>query len=408
MRHAIGPVLRTFVLAACVAAAGPAPATEKLEQPPAFEPAKIPGIAASGVNYTIASPVRSDGFLRHYVLKTRHGEVAVAGDAMLQMRLHELFALEQLDTVTQSESFNKALAEAGLGPIKFTGALIANPLQTLGNTLAGAGMLMGQFGAGLVNAGKSPDDPLAGAFGVLKRKRELAAKLGVDPYTDFPPLRERLDRLSEAAAAGGLVVSGALMAIPGAAGVVISNVSTGSKVGTYARDYTAAQLLDLGRQKLLAMQVDSAVAEALVTNRSFTPVDLVALVSALEAMSGVEGRPSFAARAAKATTREAAYFMRVQAELLAAYQAKTGALSGFVTLGEFPFNRLRAGGVIGLWPVDAVAWTETTSRGLRAATEAHKRGGGGRAELWITGQATPLAKQHLKQLGWTVVENVRF
>ena len=50
--------------------------------------------------------------------------------------------------------------------------------------------------------------------GVTDHKRKLAAKMGVDPYTDFPPLDARLSRLAEAAAAGGLTVSVAMLAVP--------------------------------------------------------------------------------------------------------------------------------------------------------------------------------------------------
>ncbi len=410
MRISLGPAPHLAVALAALAVAAPPAALgqAKFERPPSYAAAKIPGITAAGPNYTIQSPVRSDGFLRIYALKTQYGEFTVTGDAMMQMRLRELFALDQLDTVSQSETFNKALAQAGLSPLKYAGQLIINPLQTLGNTLAGAGMLMGQFGSSVVNAGKTRDDPMASLFGVTKQKRELAARIGVDPYTDFEPLKARMDRLSEAAAAGGLVVSGALLAIPGAAGVVISNVSTSSNLTTYARDYTAAQLMDLNRGKLRALGVPDGAVEEMLANRNFTPLDVTAMTVAMEELGAVEGRPSFIARAAKVSNRDAAYFMRTHAEMLAAYQAKTGALRDFVWLGDFPFNRLRDGGVAGVWPVDAVSWTETTARTLATASEQRKRGGfAGRSEIRITGQATPLAKRHLKGLGWTVVENVR-
>ena len=32
---------------------------------------------------------------------------------------------------------------------------------------------------------------------------------------------------------------------------------------------------------------------------------------------------------------------------------------------------------------------------------------GGRAEMRITGQATPLAKEKLKELGWTLTDNTK-
>jgi hypothetical protein len=228
------------------------------EPAPSFDPSRIPGIKASGPNYSIVNPVRSDGFLRIYSVRSPYGDFGVTSDAMMQVRQRELAAILELDKVNTSDAFNKALVEAGVAPIKFAGNLIINPIQTIGNTLGGIGNAMGQFGSGMANAGKSQDAPLGG-LGADQKRRELAAKLGVDPYTDFEPLAHRMQKLSEAAAAGGLVVSGALMAIPGAVGIVVSNVATGGKVADMMRDYSAAQLMDINRQKLAAMWLERPV-----------------------------------------------------------------------------------------------------------------------------------------------------
>ena len=78
-------------------------------------------------------------------------------------------------------------------------------------------------------------------------------------------------------------------------------------------------------------------------------------------------------------------------------------------LGGYPFNLTRDGRVVGIMPVDALSWTENTSKSLSAAAaDAKRQVPNARGELRISGQATALAKQKLKALGWNVVENVRF
>jgi hypothetical protein len=394
-----------FVPVAAIVA-GSALAADRFEGPANFDAAKIPGIRASGTNYAILNPVRSDGFLRVYALKTPYGEFAVNGDAVMQMRMIELAAVNELDRVNNSEAFNKALVEAGLKPIKYAGELIVNPVKTIGGTLAGIGSAFGQFGSGISNAGKTPDDPMAGLLGVSKKKRELAAKLGVDPYTDFEPLAVKLTKLSEAAAMGGLAVNGALMAIPGVAGIVVTNVSTSSDLNSISRDYTAAQIMDMMRPKLAAMGTPRDVAEAFIHNRNYTPLDALAVVDALEAIQA-DGRGAFVARAAAVNRRDAAFFMRRHVELLAAFNRKGAPIASFTALGEFPFVRLRSGAVLGLWPVDALSWTESTAAAMRAVEGDRKRHGIGSAELRITGQATALARQNMKAMGWTLTENAR-
>jgi hypothetical protein len=122
----------------------------------------------------------------------------------------------------------------------------------------------------------------------------------------------------------------------------------------------------------------------------------------------VQGKVVFIARAATISERGLAFFVRRHAEVLASYYAKTGAFTSFVSLGGFPFNTLRTGGVLGIMPIDILSWTGGTSQALTASSNDLRRGPPGRAELWITGRATTLAKQKLSGLGWTVKENVRF
>ena len=395
---------RLVALAATMVASCSAMAAE-IERPPSFDPSRLPGIRATGVNYTILNPVRSDGFLRVYTVKSPYGDFGVTSDAMMQVRMRELAAIHELDKVSQSEAFNRALGEAGLAPVKFAGQLIVNPVQAIGNTLAGIGNTMSQVGSGMNNAGRSQDAAFGG-FGADQKRRELATRLGVDPYTDFEPLALRLQTLSQSAAAGGLVVSGALMAIPGAAGIVISNVATSGRVADAMRDYSAAQLMDMNRQKMIAMGLDRAAADALLANRNYTPLDLTSMVASLEIVPA-QGRADFLRRAASVNRREAAFFNRRYAEMVGDFHSKTGAITSFVSLGEFPFNQTRGGGIIGIWPVDALSWTAATRSAMGNAASAIRNGGLGRAELRLSGQATPRAKQGLQELGIAVAENNR-
>jgi len=391
-----------------LAVMAPGALAQNVERPPAFDPGHIPGIKASGPNYRIANPVTSDGFMRIYTVKTKYGDSVVIGDALMSQRIVELNALDELDRVSNSESFRNALVEAGLSPIKYAGALVTNPGETISNTLSGIGSLFGQVGAGMNNMGKTRDDPMQSLLGVTRKRRELAVHLGVDPYTDYEPLAAKMTQLSEAAATGGLVVAGALMAIPGVGGIIVSNTATSSNVSKLARDSTAAQLMDINRRKIAEMGVDPKTGELLLTNRAFTPLDVTVIVASLETMSAVQNRGSFIARAASVDRHDAAYFMRRQAELLSAYYARTGALTGFVTLGGYPFNITRTGGIIGILPIDALSWTNNTARSMNDIVKAARAGGyAGKSELRITGQSTPLAKRKLKELGWTVTDRFR-
>ena len=383
---------------------------QQVEQPPTFNAAQIAGIKRVGENYTIRNPVKSDGILRVYVLATPYGDFTVQGDEMVRMRINELNALSLLEKVSNSESFGKAVADAGLSPLKFAGSLIVNPVGTLQNTAAGVGGFFGRMGSGMNNMDNSRDNAVADLFGVTDQRRQLAAAYGVDPYTDLPPLKAKLEQLSQAAATGGLMVTGAMMAIPGGAGIIVSNLATANKannlgIDEVARSYTAAQILDLNRDILRKMGIEDGLIESLLRNRNYTPIDTVAMVAALDSLKGVQHRELFVARAAAADGRAIAYVLRRTAELYADDYRKHGGFVRFVSLADFPYVVTKDGRVTAILPIDALSWTRETATGFTAVTSARK----GLAptthgELRITGMATAMAKQELKARGWTVLE----
>ncbi|HZT25602.1 MAG TPA: hypothetical protein VFA57_07870 [Pseudolabrys sp.] len=410
-----GRVLGARLLAqfAAIVVVATAAHAQTYERPPSFNAAQIAGIKRVGENYTIQNPVKSDGILRIYQLTTPYGEFTVQGDEMMRMRSNELHALALLEKVSNSESFGQAVAKAGLSPLVFTGHLITNPVGTVQNTFAGVGNFFGRLSSGMANAGKTQDDAMSSLLGVSDERRELAATYGVDPYTDFPPLAAKLDQLSRAAAAGGLVVKGALFAIPGAAGIVVSNLATANTVNNLglqeiARSYTASQILDLNRAALEKMGIESALAESFLSNRNYTPIDATALVAALNTLNGVQHRELFIARAASADGRAIAYVLRRTAELYADDYRKHGGYVRFASLADFPYVVTRDGRVTALLPIDAFAWTRETAGGFNAVTAARKGlAPGDRGELRITGMATALAKKEMQQRNWAVRDHQR-
>jgi hypothetical protein len=413
MDTSFGLALRAFAPLGLLLAQTAALPAQTVEQPPSFNAAQIPGIKRVGENYTVRNPVKSDGILRVYVLATPYGDITVQGDEMLRMRINELKALAALEKLSNSESFGKALAEAGLSPIKFAGGLITNPVGTVQNTFAGVGNFFGRMSSDMNNAGKTPDDAMASLFGVTDQRRLLAAAYGVDPYTDLAPLAEKLQVLSQAAATGGLVVTGALMAVPGGAGIVVSNLSTANKLNDLgleevARKYTAAQILDINRGLLKKMDVDDELSNKLLSNTNYTPLDMAAMVAALDSMSAVRNRDVFVARAAAADGRAIAYVMRRTAELMADDYRKRGGYIRFVSLAAFPYVVTRDGRVTALLPIDALSWTRDTAVGFTQVSNERKRvAPNARGELRITGMATAMAKERLKAQGWTVLEHQR-
>ena len=128
-------------------------------------------------------------------MKTPYGEFQTVGDQLMRTRIKELNALNALEKTNDAQKFGEGAVKAGLGPVVFAGNLIAHPVDTTQGTFAGVGQFFNSVGSGLNNMGKSRDNAVASLTGESRQKRLIATELGVDPYTDFKPLADRLDAL---------------------------------------------------------------------------------------------------------------------------------------------------------------------------------------------------------------------
>lgn len=376
-----------------------------VENPPTFKASALLGPAMQGPAYKVAQKVPSDGYVRIYTLQTPWGPVVVHGDHRLQTRFKELAAVDAMERTSQSKAFGDAVVQAGMKPVQFAGQLVTDPVDTVKNTVSGVGNLFNSIGSGIHNMGKTPENAIQGITGEAKQRRLIAYNYGVDPYSTFPPLKQKLDQMSNAAAAGGLAVTGAFIAIPGAAGTIISNVSTAGNINEMVRDYSAAQLMDMNRKALLKMGVSAGLAEQLLDNTNYTPTDMTAMTAALGTMGRLQNLDALLGLAAQAGNRDDAEFMRWRIELMASYQQKMRSITGFVAIAgvPMPMATTRNNGLLGIFPLDALSWTADTSRSLTAITQAARAQGiTGPLNLIITGTATPLAQKQLAKLGWSV------
>jgi hypothetical protein len=390
-------------------AAGASAAAGQYERAPSYDPTAVLGGAAAGSNYVVMSPVSSDGMLRHYRLRTRWGEFEAIGDQLMAARVKELNALHALDAADTKKSFGQAVLKAGMAPVVFAGHMIVHPVDTTENTAAGIGQLVGDIRSGFNNRGKSRDGTVASLIGEAKEKRLIATGLGVDPYTDFEPLAYRLNELAGAAAAGHLAVSVGMMAVPGTAGLVVSNASTAGDFSDTTKDYSDTQLMDMNRDKLARLGVDGATADSLFANRHYTPGDVTAMVEALTSLNGVGNIGPTVAGAAGAGTRAAAYFIRRRMELAAAWQRRNKTIVSFVGDDSvmFPLAQTTSGGIVGVYPIDVLSWTPGTAQTIDAMTAAAQKDGATSKTLVITGAATPLAKTRVSARGWTLEERAK-
>ena len=243
-------------------------------------------------------------------------------------RIKELGALNILQKTNGAQKFGEAAVKAGLGPVIFAGSLIAHPVDTTQNTVAGVGQFFNGVGAGLNNMGKSRDDAIASITGNRGEAPDRHPARRRSLYGFQTPCRQvgRSRRRGRRRQSRG---RRRIHPDAGAAGAVAANTSTASTLNRMVKDYSAAQLMDMNREKLVRLGVSSATAERLLVNRNYTPLDVTAMVEALASMGAVKNVDAMVAGAASADSRDKAYFIRRRIELTAAYQRRTHSIVAF-------------------------------------------------------------------------------
>jgi hypothetical protein len=375
-----------------------------LELPKPEPVEKYLGKAATGSNYTVKPIVRSDGVMRIFDVDTSYGKFTFDGIEFAKLRLHELDAAAAIEKMSQSERFGQAFGRAALGPIKFGADLITNPADTVQRSLSGIGNMFDRVGAGLSNSSADRDDVAESLLGVSDAQRELAVELDVDPYTDFPPLRQRLKEMAGVMASGGLPIRAGLAAVPGGVGIAVSSVATVGTAKDTLRSKTAAQLIAEVRATLSSLSVPEESINRLVENRNFTPADLLIMARALKQLNA-QNTAAFVEHVAGAGSRNVAFYHRRRAQILAARSTELGSIISFVTFGGQPINVARNGDIVAAFMVDDIAWTEIQQRTFVAATtEIHRTKPGAVPVLATTGTVTAMAADEIGRRGWKIVQ----
>jgi hypothetical protein len=369
------------------------------ELPQSVDAGSILGDQAQGENYTVEADVRSDGLMHIFVVTSNYGRFQVNGDALMRQRIQELRALSALEKMSQSDVFTNSLGKAATAPLRFGIALITKPGDTIVRSVSGVTNMFDSVGASLQNQGASRDTAANSLLGVDAARRQFAVELGVDPYSEFPPLAQKLQEIAGSAALGGLSVRAALSVIPGGVGMVISGSSSISSVTDTLRDKTAAQIIQEVRQILQRVRVSNDAASRLVENRNYSPADLLVMSRALAKLNA-RNSGLFVQKAAEAQSRDVAFFQRRRAELLA---RQTTGVTEFISVAGFTLNRTNVGDVLAVFPLDEVSWTETNARIFGAVTEQLRRTGTSSPVLATPGDVTPEAQREITKLGWKIV-----
>jgi hypothetical protein len=363
-------------------------------------PAKdfVPADLMSGGLHTVGERAYNDGLRNTYVVITDRGDYQVTGTPALVQFIREIYALDYLRGVSKSEEFGKALANAGKQKVQSVVGVVKDPIGTIKNVPKGASRFFGRIGEGL-KGGKSESESgaLASITGVAKAKRQIAAKLGVSPYTTNEALQEELSSVARASAGGGLLLTGATAAVGGGFGAVLSVVGVNQTLQEMLVNSTPEDLRMANRKKLLALGASHDLTEEFLAHPWFSPWHETITTDAL---ARIGANPNaFLATAVRALTVEDAFYFQRVAQLLAQYSGTVARLKSIRSERGIICGLDGNGTLIVPVSLDYAIWAERTAR--RTEEFAALAGSGDIKALafWTDGRISQQLGDELKKRG---------
>jgi hypothetical protein len=230
-------------------------------------------------------------------------------------------------------------------------------------------------------------------LGYEQERRELAKKLGVDPYTTNKILAKKLDEIATVSFRARLGVNTAISVLVPAS-IILTGVRT---MDNLVWDTPRGDLIVRVENKLQELKV-SPTQRSLFMHNPAIPLSLqVAVVENLGRLANVAGREDVVWQMGSVATESQARFLATSVRMLAEYHEKQKPITAVAAPGPV-VARDQEGALILPAPVDYVSWTERVAFFAKnpKLQVAPKR------TLWITGLMSPRAKKEFEANGWTI------
>ncbi len=342
-----------------------------------------------------------------FTVQTNWGTFRAHGYDSLVILLRELYAIQQLDETSKTEAYGKALGRAAGAPIRAVENMVQDPGGTISGIPRGIGSMFSRIGDSLTSSNKSDDGVLASATGAAAKRREIAVRYSVSPYSENKVLQDKIGELARAEALGGLTMSAAAMAMPGGIGMAFSLPRTTQGLTALLRDKTPAELREVNYETLRGLGISVEDTRAYLANPSYNPAAQTVLVQSLGALRGVRQLESYLRLATIADDADEAATYRRIAQMMAGFVGQGGRIDNVGVIHGLPVALSTDRDALLFLPLDELLWTQRSSQTAAAFEQIVNPLQPRQKHLYLSGYASQTMKHELAARGWTVHEAMR-
>jgi hypothetical protein len=358
-----------------------------------------------GPNFKVRNPVPTYAGSNHYTIDSDFGVFEADGNDMLMRRVAEINAIAKLQAMSQTKEFTEGAEQAAKAPLDVAQDLVTNPVSTISSVPKGIwGFLnqardeVKQFAEGNQGTGAA-GSAVENMTGFSKTKRDLAIRLGVDPYSRNEVFQKELNKVAWPAFLGKFAVNLGMGAVGGSA---LSAINWTGTLTDSLRNKSPAQLRQMNLELLRNnMGVSRATADAFLNNSAFSPTSQTILVGALGQLGNIPGQAEFIRQAATSQDEHDAIAFQQSAQLMANLNKSTP-VARITHLKGLTVCQTNDGTVVVPIQWDYVAWTPMTERFITALKAQKFAAPVSGCTVILTGVVSPMTAQALAARGVNV------
>jgi len=420
------------------------PAELAIEEEPVIDSASLVQPALlSGPGFSVDTRVELRGYMAHFTLDTPVGPLSADSVELLAEREAELPALDALDRATRSDAFlhaagnrladtGKVLAKIALHPVDTVLGIpagvaryFADRLKKIGTQAQAlsdrSGRILGNSGnpypvdeGPMTDArndafahvpkpkrhwytriGKEAEREIKRQLKYSQVKRELAERLGIDPYNGNPYIQARLSSLAWVGSGGSFSAGTAIGTVGGTGATVLSQ---GGRINDVVWKLSPDDLRERNATRLRSHCSDDLLVRQFLRRGAFSPTLQTALADVLDTLQPASGCDALLELGITANSELEARFVVNALRMVEAHlgdRSKGGAL---LPIGAgLAYASLDDELVLPL-PVDRLSWTAE----VRTFVDRKEFRVGNKTVL-IGGDASLEARRGLIERGWSIV-----
>jgi len=344
-----------------------------------------------------------------FEVKSDFGTFEARGKSMLRRRVAEVHAIAGLVELAGTEGYATGVKKSLLSPFAAVKALVLHPVDTV------TGIPEGVYAFGLesveeTKGGRSDtEDRLAGALlGLSKYKRQLADKFEVDVYSENKVLQREMNRIGWAAVAGDWTPTILLLPVSGTGKVIYSAFDWTYTFNDLLVQQSPDALRVHNRKILDALGIDKDLVTNFLHNLTLTPRNATVITGACHTMREVDSLEVVLQQALISNSHYDSFYYQQVVEILASYHRTQGGLEKLIVFRGMPVGLANNGTLIIALPGDYSRWTVFSERLMKELVELSisELGPQAKTAIWLTGRASPLAKERVAEMSIELVDNI--